>query len=490
MGLFDNTTTTTYNNNGSQNIEQHYNDKNWDLFKIAENYANIYTPTVMPGPVPFNPTQKQAFDMMINLGTSGTDPMFTQAGDIYKQVANYNPFLTTPDLTTEVQAQNFGINRGDIRNVGFNPISASSVDRSGVGDVAAQNAAAAQMTGSGLLNYVGMMDPSYQNAVLDQTARDIERNRQITQNAGAAAAAAAGAFGGSRHGVADAETNRAYGDTFARTAADLRLQGYNTALQNYQQDLGRQQQTGLFNADAALRAAMANQGTRAQLASLDAQLAQQAGLANSEGALRAAMANQGYDAQVAASNADALNRNSMYNAGLAQNNRQFNSQQIMNSQQFNSNALANQQAIKQAAANGLLNVGNTIFNNNLMKTGLVEQVGNAQNDWDTQKQQIDYENANALNRNPLELSIMMHNLFNGMPYGQTTSQSGSQTVKQKPSIISMIGQGLSLASNFIPGVGAFGGIAGGLLGGRPGGGGGFGFGYPNPGYGGAPGGTA
>lgn len=482
MGLFDNTTTTTYNSNGSQNVDPQYNEKNWNLFKIAENYANIYTPTVKPGPVPFNPTQQKAFDMMINLGTSGTDPMFTQAGDLYKQTGDYNPFLTTPDLTTEVQAQNFGINRGDIRNVGFNPVTAAMVDRSGVGDVSAQNAAAAQMSGEGLRNYVGMIDPTFQSAVLDQARNDIERQRQITQNAGAAAAAAAGAFGGSRHGVADAETNRAYGDTFARTAADLRMQGYNTALQNYQQDLGRQQQTGLFNADAALRAAMSNQGTRAQLASLDAQLAQQAGLANSEGALRAGMANQGYDARVALANADALNRNSMYNAGLAQNNRQFNSNQIMNSQQFNSNAIANQQAIKQAAANGLLNTGNTIFNNNMMKTGLVEHVGNAQNDWDTQKQQIDYENADALNRNPLELSIMLHNLFNGMPYGQQTSQSGSQTVKQRPSIFSMIGQGLSLASNF-PGVGSF----GGLPGGRPGMGG---FGYANPGYGDAPGGTA
>ena len=56
----------------------------------------------------------------------------------------------------------------------------------------------------------------FTNYVTDRTLADLERQRQMQQNQMGAQATRAGAFGGSRHGVAEALTNEA----FARQSAD------------------------------------------------------------------------------------------------------------------------------------------------------------------------------------------------------------------------------------------------------------------------------
>ena len=56
----------------------------------------------------------------------------------------------------------------------------------------------------------------FTNYVTDRTLADLERQRQMQQNQMGAQATRAGAFGGSRHGVAEALTNEA----FARQGAD------------------------------------------------------------------------------------------------------------------------------------------------------------------------------------------------------------------------------------------------------------------------------
>ena len=72
------------------------------------------------------------------------------------------------------------------------------------------------------------MNPYDQN-VVDTTQADLERQRQMAVNATGDAATAAGAFGGSRHGVAEALTNEASGRTAAGILAQLRQQGYANA---------------------------------------------------------------------------------------------------------------------------------------------------------------------------------------------------------------------------------------------------------------------
>lgn len=88
----------------------------------------------------------------------------------------------------------------------------------------------------------------FQQQVLDPVLGDIERQRQMAINDVGAAATRAGAFGGSRLGVAEAETNRAALDAAARASGQLRSQGFESARGAAQQDIQNQlaaQQLGL-----------------------------------------------------------------------------------------------------------------------------------------------------------------------------------------------------------------------------------------------------
>jgi hypothetical protein len=74
----------------------------------------------------------------------------------------------------------------------------------------------------------------YQNPwtddVVNQGQQDIERARQMAVHQTGDAATAAGAFGGSRHGVAESLTNDDYARAAAAQSAQLRAQGFDTAL--------------------------------------------------------------------------------------------------------------------------------------------------------------------------------------------------------------------------------------------------------------------
>jgi hypothetical protein len=78
----------------------------------------------------------------------------------------------------------------------------------------------------------------YESQVVDTTLADIERSRLMAQNQLGAQATQAGAYGGSRQGIAESETNRAYADQAARTAAQLRQQGYTQAQDIALRDVG------------------------------------------------------------------------------------------------------------------------------------------------------------------------------------------------------------------------------------------------------------
>jgi len=95
----------------------------------------------------------------------------------------------------------------------------------------------------------------YESQVVDQSLADLERSRLMAQNVGGAQAGAAGAFGGSRHGIAEAETNRAFADQAARTASGLRQGGYQNAQQMARQAQMQNQQAQLSGAQQRMSAA-------------------------------------------------------------------------------------------------------------------------------------------------------------------------------------------------------------------------------------------
>lgn len=112
-----------------------------------------------------------------------------------------------------------------------------------------QDIVAQQFAGSNLAPYTN----PYNQQVVDAALNDIERQRQLALQQNASRATLAGAYGGDRAALVDAETNRAALDTAARTAALLRSQGFDRAAANLADD-----------ADRALLANRDNQAADAQ----------------------------------------------------------------------------------------------------------------------------------------------------------------------------------------------------------------------------------
>lgn len=81
---------------------------------------------------------------------------------------------------------------------------------------------------------IGAFQNPYTQQVVGNSMDAMNRARQMTLNDVGAAATGAGAFGGSRHGIAEAETNRNFFDSAGQMAGNLNMQGFNTALQGAQ----------------------------------------------------------------------------------------------------------------------------------------------------------------------------------------------------------------------------------------------------------------
>lgn len=121
---------------------------------------------------------------------------------------------------------------------------------------------------------IGQFFNPFTQAVTGQTMADLERQRQMQQNTIGTQASQAGAFGGSRHGVAEALTNEAFARQGANTFANLNQQGFNTALGAAQQQqqtqlgalgqLGNLSQQG-FNYGQAIGQQQATQGAQQQM---------------------------------------------------------------------------------------------------------------------------------------------------------------------------------------------------------------------------------
>ena len=87
---------------------------------------------------------------------------------------------------------------------------------------------------------IGQFMNPYTRQVTQNTLADLERQRQMQMNTLGAQASGARAFGGSRHGVAEALTNEGFARQGAQAFGNLQQQGFNTALQASQAQQGRQ----------------------------------------------------------------------------------------------------------------------------------------------------------------------------------------------------------------------------------------------------------
>jgi hypothetical protein len=78
---------------------------------------------------------------------------------------------------------------------------------------------------------IGQFMNPYTSEVIGRTGMDMARQAEMQRNTLGAQATQAGAFGGSRHGVAEGTMMGDFGRSFGDIAAQQRQQGFNTALQ-------------------------------------------------------------------------------------------------------------------------------------------------------------------------------------------------------------------------------------------------------------------
>ena len=150
------------------------------------------------------------------------------------------------------------------------PQSNFNVNRAAAGGL--QQAMANTQSAANAPNVAQFANP-YSQMVTGQALSDLERQRQMAVNQTGAQAGQAGAFGGSRHGVAEGLTNEAFAREGARTFGNLQHQGFNTALgaaQSQQRtQLGAASQMGqlgqqAFNTSQAIQDQQMRQGMMQQ----------------------------------------------------------------------------------------------------------------------------------------------------------------------------------------------------------------------------------
>ena len=249
----------------------------------------------------------------------------------------YNPAQTGSQgfQAANVNAQGYGAERTGATGFEAERIAASPV-------VQSRDVAAGQLGSTNLGQYTN----PYESQVVQSTLSDLDRARQMSLNDVGAQATAAGAFGGSRQGIMESETNRAFADQAAKSAGQLRQAGFNQAQGMAQQDIATRMQAGLANQQAGLQA-----GTTT------ANLAQQAALANQSAGMRASefgasSANQASLANQAAANQASQFGASSQNQAAAQASAQQQAASQFGASAANQAALANQNALNQAGQFG------------------------------------------------------------------------------------------------------------------------------------------
>ena len=231
------------------------------LLKAGKTLANIPIRLPEQQVVGADPLEASVYDYLGGMGTAG--------------IGGYAPLATT--------------GRGTI-GTGLGTLG-SAQDLLGTGVSRMDEATAALTPAYGTLAGVaGEFDPTtvsqymdpYEEAVVQQALADIQREGELAQRTADAGAVGAGAFGGSRQGIERAEIVRNVLDRQAKTAAQLRSAGYQSALGQAQNafEQARQRQLAQATAYAGLAG---QQGTLGQgIASIGGQMAglgvQQAGV--------------------------------------------------------------------------------------------------------------------------------------------------------------------------------------------------------------------
>ena len=232
-----------------------------EAWKLAGNYYNA------AGQQLFNLSQHEAPTVGVSFRMS--DALEGKFGDIFKKYDLLTPeqafqILGKPD-TSKIESYMDLIISGAFapQAAAATGFAASAVDprREVIRDVIAQRGI------DQLQEYLEKLDPTAFNQLMQVAQNELERQRQIQLQQVASQAATQEAFGGARHGVAEAETNRAALDAQAKLSADMAMRKLEFAHAILQSDLGRQLTADQINqaADIAVELERARLGTQANI---------------------------------------------------------------------------------------------------------------------------------------------------------------------------------------------------------------------------------
>ena len=250
----------------------------------------------------------------------------------------------------------------------------------------------AQQIGSGQMSQTDLapyMNP-YTQSVTDTTMSELERQRLIAMNQ--TNSAASGAFGGSRHGIMQAETNRGFGDVAARTLAGLNSDNFMQAQAAGFQDIGNQ-----FSADSSN-----------QKANLQGQLS------NAENAINVGRYNQAADLQ-----------SQQDNASNALNVGRYNQAADLQAQQDNAGTAAAYNLQSLQGADSLAKISNMGFSRGQSALDAQMNAGNMQQQ--QQQQLIDAAKQQTFADTGFndEAIARLMSVLGGVPMSKTQTQSSN-----------------------------------------------------------------
>lgn len=199
-----------------------------------------------------SPLSAEAFNLKYNPTTGAVEPVVDSASNVVSDSTvsdsgSVSPAAPTSMFDTSLDYMKFAA-EGTKELAGYTP----------------ETVTAGTMPSVDISQY---MNP-YTQEVIDRSLADIERQRLMQQQQTSAQAQAAGAFGGSRQGVAQALTNEAFARQAAQTSANLRQQGFGQATGLAQSDLNRQLQAQQLNQAAGLQGAGFQLGAQSQLGNM------------------------------------------------------------------------------------------------------------------------------------------------------------------------------------------------------------------------------
>ena len=190
---------------------------------------------------------------------------------------------TQPSLATQSAGAFNGAIAGTRDAMQYQPMNVTAQD-AGMSRVNAGSVQAGQIGSTNLQPY---MNP-YTTNVVNSTMQDMRRANQMALNDVGAAAGASGAFGGSRHGLVEGQTNNGFTQQVGQMSAGLRQAGFQNAQQMAGSDIDRRMQAGQYNASIGMQGQLANQAANMQNQQFNASQNMQAQLANQSAGLNGA----------------------------------------------------------------------------------------------------------------------------------------------------------------------------------------------------------